>query len=52
MINKRSNINGEVKFAIENQGRWMISTVRMIPITDNSKADYQSFWGSYTFGFY
>ena len=52
MINKRSNINGEVKFAIENQGRWMISTVRMIPIIDSPKADYQSFWGSYTFGFY
>jgi uncharacterized GH25 family protein len=52
MINKRSKINGEVKFTIENQGRWMISTVRMIPINDNPKADYQSFWGSYTFGFY
>ena len=52
MVNQRSNANGEVKFTVENQGRWMISTVRMIPITDNSKADYQSFWGSYTFGFY
>ena len=52
MINKRSNEQGEVKFSIENQGRWMISTVRMIPIIDNPKADYQSFWGSYTFGFY
>lgn len=51
-VNKRSNTNGEVKFTIENQGRWMISTVRMMPVTDSQKADYQSFWGSYTFGFY
>lgn len=52
MIKQRSNAQGEVKFNIENQGRWMISTVRMIPIIDTQKADYQSFWGSYTFGFY
>jgi uncharacterized GH25 family protein len=51
-VNKRSDTNGSVKFTVENEGRWMISTVKMIPTTDNSKADYQSFWGSYTFGFY
>jgi hypothetical protein len=29
----------------------MISTVKMIPHTDPKEADWQSFWGSYTFGF-
>ena len=48
----RSNKEGEVMIPIEKSGRWMISTVKMIPITDNQKADYQSFWGSYTSGFY
>lgn len=48
----RSNKDGEVMIPIIKTGRWMISTVKMIPITDNQKVDYQSFWGSYTFGFY
>jgi uncharacterized GH25 family protein len=48
----RSNKDGEITIAITKTGRWMISTVKMIPITNNQKADYQSFWGSYTFGFY
>jgi len=48
----RSNEGGEVMIPITKTGRWMISTVKMIPIKDNQKADYQSFWGSYTFGFY
>ncbi len=48
----RSNELGEVMIPITKTGRWMISTVKMIPTTGNQKADYQSFWGSYTFGFY
>ncbi len=48
----RSNAKGEVSFPITKAGRWMISTVRMIPHTAPAEADYQSFWGSYTFGYY
>jgi uncharacterized GH25 family protein len=48
----RSNKDGKIMIPITKTGRWMISTVKMIPLTDNQKADYQSFWGSYTFGFY
>lgn len=48
----RSNKQGEVMIPITKTGRWMISTVRMIPIANNPTVDYQSFWGSYTFGFY
>ncbi|WP_160714121.1 DUF4198 domain-containing protein [Chitinophaga solisilvae] len=51
-VNKfRSNDAGEVTFPIEKAGRWMISSVHMIPDASGEKADWQSFWGSYTFGF-
>ncbi|MCF2488126.1 DUF4198 domain-containing protein [Dyadobacter sp. CY347] len=48
----RSDKNGNVTFPIDQTGKWMISTVHMIPNQDAKKADWQSFWGSYTFGFY
>ena len=47
-----TNANGEVHFNIEPAGRWMISTVHMVPHTDTSNADWQSYWASYTFGYY
>jgi uncharacterized GH25 family protein len=47
----RSNADGKVNFPFEAKGKWMISTVKMIPHTDPKEADWQSFWGSYTFGF-
>jgi uncharacterized GH25 family protein len=50
--NKRTSDKGDVQFLVKNEGRWMISTVKMIPIQNNTEVDYQSFWGSYTFGFY
>ncbi|WP_373512697.1 DUF4198 domain-containing protein [Persicitalea sp.] len=48
----RSDKNGEVTFPIAKIGKWMISTVHMIPTPDAKQADWQSFWGSYTFGYY
>ena len=48
----RSDKNGEVVFPITKTGKWMISTVHMIPTPDAKAADWQSFWGSYTFGYY
>ena len=47
----RSDINGQVTFRIDPVGKWMISTVHMIPSNNKKDADWQSFWGSYTFGF-
>ena len=47
----RSDINGQVSFRIDPVGKWMISTVHMIPSNNKKDADWQSFWGSYTFGF-
>lgn len=48
----RSNKQGEVTFPIAKTGKWMISTVHMIPTPESKQADWQSFWGSYTFGYY
>ncbi len=48
----RSDKQGEVTFPITKTGKWMISSVHMIPTTDTKEADWQSFWGSYTFGYY
>ncbi|MEO6685856.1 MAG: DUF4198 domain-containing protein [Dyadobacter sp.] len=48
----RSNADGEVIFPISKNGKWMISTVHMVPHPNSAEADWQSYWGSYTFGFY
>lgn len=42
---------GEVKFFMGTLGAWMVSTVQMEPIQDDSKADWQSYWGSLTWGY-
>jgi uncharacterized GH25 family protein len=48
----RSDKNGQVTFPIDQTGKWMISTVHMIPNNNLKEADWKSYWGSYTFGFY
>ena len=48
----RSGKDGKVAFPIDQSGKWMISTVQMVPNSNPSQADWQSYWGSYTFGFY
>lgn len=48
----RSGKDGKVTFSIDQTGKWMISTVQMVANSDTKQADWQSFWGSYTFGFY
>jgi uncharacterized GH25 family protein len=48
----RSDKNGQVNFSIDQTGKWMISTVHMVPASNLKEADWQSYWGSYTFGFY
>ncbi len=51
-VTMRSNNKGEVSFPISKKGKWMISTVHMEETTISDQADWQSFWGSYTFGYY
>ena len=49
--NFRSDANGKVIFSFEPKGAWMVSSVNMVPHTKPTEADWQSYWGSYTFGF-
>ncbi|MDZ7933396.1 MAG: DUF4198 domain-containing protein [Emticicia sp.] len=49
--NFRTDIEGKVNFSFQPKGIWMVSIVRMEPHPDPKIADWQSYWGSYTFGF-
>jgi uncharacterized GH25 family protein len=46
-----SNNKGEINFKIKTTGRWMISAVAMERLTNDKKADWQSYWGSCTWGY-
>lgn len=43
---------GEIKFFLSPAGEWMVSCVRMIRLEDDPKAEWQSYWGSLTWGYY
>ena len=52
----RSDNAGKVTFPLWPDGDWMISAVRIVPTTPSktkttNKADWQSYWGSYTFSY-
>lgn len=47
----RSDAQGEVAFPMWREGTWMVSTVHMERVAPGQKADWQSYWSSYTFGF-
>ena len=47
----RSNAKGQVTFDFDPKGVFMVSSVNMVPHADPKIADWQSYWGSYTFGF-
>ncbi|MBO0952848.1 DUF4198 domain-containing protein [Fibrella forsythiae] len=48
-VQLRTNADGLVRFRLK-KGQNMVSLVHMVPTTDTSEADWQSFWGSLTFG--
>ena len=43
--------NGIVSFKIKKSGSWMVSTVKMIRLENDAKANWQSYWGSCTWGY-
>jgi len=45
----QTDSNGYVTLPIKEKGEWMISLVKMELYTATDKADYESYWGSYTF---
>lgn len=46
-----TNDNGEISFPVNTTGEWMVSCVTMIRLTDDPKAQWQSYWGSLTWGY-
>jgi uncharacterized GH25 family protein len=47
-----TNEEGEVKFFLAVEGEWMISCVKMVRVENDPRADWQSYWGSLTWGYY
>ena len=47
----RTDANGEIVFRVTTKGKWMLSTVQMERISDNPLGDWQSYWGSLTWGY-
>lgn len=49
--NLKTNQKGELSFKVHTAGKWMLSTVRMSHLDNDAKADWQSYWGSLTWGY-
>ncbi|MPR35738.1 DUF4198 domain-containing protein [Salmonirosea aquatica] len=49
---RQTNAQGEATFDLTKKGKaaYMLSSVHMVRLTGNEKADWQSLWGSVTFG--
>jgi len=46
-----SDSSGVVRFTVQPTGRWMVSTVKMVHLPGDPKAQWQSYWGSCTWGY-
>ena len=44
--------HGEVKIFLSLRGEWMVSCVKMVRLEDDPDAEWQSYWGSLTWGYY
>ena len=44
--------DGEIKFFLPTEGEWMVSCVKMVKLQNDAKADWQSYRGSLTWGYY
>ena len=47
----KTDSKGEIVFPVNTNGKWMISTVKMERLFDNPVCDWQSYWGSLTWGY-
>lgn len=47
----RTDTKGEIVFRVSTKGKWMISIVKMERLIDNPIGDWQSYWGSLTWGY-
>lgn len=46
-----TNAKGEIAFPVTTSGKWMISTVKLIRQEPDSAVQWQSFWGTLTWGY-
>ena len=46
-----SNAKGEIRFPVITSGEWMLSCVQMIRLEGNPNVQWQSYWGSLTWGY-
>jgi uncharacterized GH25 family protein len=46
-----SDASGEISFPVTTNGEWMVSCVNMVRLTNDAKAQWQSYWGSCTWGY-
>jgi len=44
--------DGSFTLPVTPDGKWMVSLVKMVPNKADDKADWQSYWGSFTWGYY
>jgi uncharacterized GH25 family protein len=44
--------DGEAKIFLSPEGEWMVSCVKMVRLQNDSQAEWQSYWGSLTWGYY
>jgi uncharacterized GH25 family protein len=51
MTNLYTDAQGRLQVPVRQTGEWMISLVKMEPLSDTSGADWQSYWGSLTWGY-
>lgn len=47
----RTDEQGTVTFALRPEGVWLVSAVHMERATESDRADWQSYWASYGFGY-
>jgi len=50
-LDYQSDKNGEIRFPVLTNHKWMISTVKMLRLQNDPGADWQSYWGSLTWGY-
>ena len=50
-IELSTDANGIINFPLQTTGRWMVSTVKMERVNDEPGVQWQSYWGSCTFGY-
>ena len=46
-----TDANGRLQVPVSLSGQWMLSVVKIEPLSDTSRADWQSYWGSLTWGY-